>query len=170
VGEAVMMKFIPALLLLVVSSTNPANTTATVRIEPSTTLKGPRVLEEQTASGAIRDYLQSWQSLNAALQQNRADLLDSDFVGTARSKLGKTVETQAQLGLRTQSQDTSHDIQIVFYSPEGMSIELTDTVEYTVNLLDHDKIVTSNHMRCHYVVIMTPTESRWKVRVFQTES
>jgi hypothetical protein len=43
------------------------------------------------------------------------------------------------LGIRTRYRDLSHDLQIVFYSPEGLSVELTDKVEYEVQLIDHDK-------------------------------
>src|ERR1035437_6196825 len=75
-----------------------------VRVEPSN-LQGPRPLQTQTATAAIRDYLQSWQSLSAALEQNRADLLDPDFVGTALDKLTDTVvRQQAKLGIHTRYQ------------------------------------------------------------------
>jgi len=140
-----------------------------VRIEPQMNIRGPRVLEQQTASAAIQDYLQSWQSLSAAMDHNRTDFLNADFVGTALDKLDETVQEQAKLGLSTHYQDSSHDIQIVFYSPEGLSLELTDTVEYNVAVLDHGKPVTSQHVRTHYTVVMTPTESRWKVRIFQAQ-
>jgi hypothetical protein len=162
-----MLKFLPALCVLVFATANQAAAQANVRIEPPADLQGPRVLEEQTASAAIRDYLQSWQSLSAALEQNRADLLDTYFAGTARDKLGETVQEQAGAGLGTQYRDSSHDIQIVFYSPEGLSIELTDTVEYDVQVLDHGKPITSQHMRTRYIVVLTPAEARWKVRVFE---
>ena len=139
---------------------------ATVRVEPSS-LQGPRVLEEQTAKAAIRDYLQSWQSFSSAFEQTRPDLLDPAFVGTARDKLTETIQQQAALGIRTRYQDRSHDIQIVFYSPEGLSIELTDKVEYDVQVLDHDRVKTTQHVSSEYIIIVTTAEVRWRVRVFQ---
>jgi hypothetical protein len=141
-----------------------------VRIEPPANLQGPRALEAQTATAVVRDYLQSWRGMSAALEQNRADLLDSDFVGTAQNKLSETVQEQARLGLSTHYQDRAHDIQIVFFSPEGLSIELTDTVEYDVQVFDHDKPLTSEHVRTRYIVVLTPAEARWKVRVFQAQA
>ena len=36
-------------------------------------LKGPRPLEEQTKAAAIRDYLESWQGMNEAFQQNQRE-------------------------------------------------------------------------------------------------
>jgi hypothetical protein len=163
-----MLKLLPTLCVLVFTAANQAAAQASVRIEPSADLQGIRVLEKQTASAAIRDYLQSWKNLRTALEQNRADSLDTVFVGTARDKLGETVREQTASGLSTRYRDSSHDIQIVFYSPEGLSIELTDTVEYDVQVLDHGKSITSQHMRSRYIVVLTPAEARWKVRVFQS--
>ena len=137
-----------------------------VRVEPSN-LQGPRPLEEQTRTAAIRDYLKSWQSFRAAFDQNNSGILDADFVGTAKDKLAETIQQQSALGISTKYQDRSHDIQIVFYSPEGLSIELTDKVEYDVQVLDHDKVTTTQRVSARYVVVLTPAEVRWRVRVFQ---
>jgi hypothetical protein len=142
---------------------------ATVRVEPAR-LQGPRTLPEQTEAAAIRDYLQSWQSLRAALEQNRSDMLDLSFVGTAKDKLADTIQQQAALGICTRYQDRAHDIQIVFYSPEGLSIELTDKVDYDVQVLDHGKVKTTQHVSARYFIVLTPTEVRWRVRVFQAAS
>lgn len=141
---------------------------AAVRIEP-TNLHGPRVLVKQTETAVIQDYLESWQSVDAALRQNRVDLLDRDFVGTAKEKLTDTIQEQTKLGLTTRYQDRSHDIQIVFYSPEGLSIQLIDKVEYDMQLLDHDKVQTTQRVHARYNVILTPAEVRWRVRVFQAD-
>jgi hypothetical protein len=141
---------------------------ATVRVEQAS-LQGPRPLPEQTGTAAIHDYLQSWQSLSAAFEQNRTDLLDPAFVGTARDKLAQTIQQQATLGISTRYQDRSHDLQIVFYSPDGMSIELIDKVEYDVQLLDHDKVKTTQRLTARYLIVVTPAEVRWRVRVFQAD-
>lgn len=138
----------------------------TVHVQPSN-LQGPRPLEALTATAVIRDYLQSWQSMSHALEQNRAAVLDPDFVGTAREKLIATVQEQAKLGIHTRYQDRSHDLQIVFYSPEGLSIQLVDDVEYDQQVVDHDNVLTSQRMHTRYIVVLTPAESRWRVRVFQ---
>jgi hypothetical protein len=139
---------------------------ATVQVRASH-LEGPRPLAEQTAKAVIQDYVESWQTLHSALDQNRADVLDRDFVGTAKDKLTETIQQQAKLGMRTSYQDRSHDVQIIFYSPEGLSIELTDNVEYDQQILDHDKVLTTQHVRGRYVVVLTPSETRWRVRVLQ---
>jgi hypothetical protein len=138
----------------------------TVRVAP-TNLQGPRVLNEQTRTAVIRDYLQAWQSVRTALEQNRPDLLNRDFVGTAKDKLTDTIHDQVTMGISTRYLDQSHDLQIIFYSPEGLSVQLVDNVEYEVQVADHGKTQATQKMHARYVVVMTPAEVRWRVRVFQ---
>jgi hypothetical protein len=158
----------PLLILCVFSTAFSSFGIAQVAVRVETpTLQGPRPLPEQTATAAIRDYLQSWQSLRSALEQNRTDLLDPAFVGTAKDKLTETIQQQTTLGIRTRYLERSHDIQIVFYSPEGLSIELTDRVDYDVQILDHDGVKTEQRVSARYVIVLTPAEVRWRVRVFQ---
>jgi hypothetical protein len=161
-----MLKSLLILCSLFTSTVAMGSAQATVRVEPPN-LQGPRPLPEQTGKAAIRDYLQSWQNISAALEQNRADLLDPAFVGTARDKLTETIQQQTALGIHTRYQDRAHDIQIVFYSPEGLSIELTDDVEYDLQIFDHDRVKTTQHISVRYVIVLTPAEVRWRVRVFQ---
>ena len=139
-----------------------------VRVEPTDSL-GPRTLEKQTKGAVIRDYLQAWNSLSRAFEQNQGDILDADFVGVAKEKLEDTIREQARLGIQTRYRDGAHDIQLVFYSPEGLSLQLVDTVEYDVQIIDHEKVLTTQHVRARYVAVLTPTEVRWKVRVFQAK-
>jgi hypothetical protein len=130
-------------------------------------VNGTRTLQEQTATAAIRDYLEAWQSFKTALEQNRIDVLDQDFVGTEKDKLIQTIQEQDAAGIRTTYQDRVHDIQIVFYSPDGLSLELTDNAEYDVKVFDHNKSVGTQRVRTRYIVVMTPAETRWRVRVFE---
>jgi hypothetical protein len=113
--------------------------------------------------------VQSWQSLNAAFEHNRASLLEPAFVGIAKDKLTEAIQQQAALGIRTHYTDRAHNIHIVFFSPEGLSIELFDTVDYDVQLIDNDRVKTTQHVRARYLIIVTPAELRWRVRVFQAE-
>jgi hypothetical protein len=133
-------------------------------------LHGSRPLEKQTESSVIRDYLQSWQSLRTALDQNAADALDPDFVGTAHDKLAQTIAEQVKAGIHTEYQDRSHDIQIVFYSPDGLSIQLIDNVAYDEQVLDRNGSLTLQHITARYVVVLTPAEVRWRVRIFQASA
>jgi hypothetical protein len=137
-----------------------------VRVAPSA--PGPRTLEDQTRTAVIKDYMASWNTMGQAFEANNPALLDSEFVGSAREKLANTIEDQRKAGIQTLYQDRSHDISLVFYSPEGLSVQLLDTVEYDVKILDHGKEQASQHVRCRYVAVLTPTEVRWKVRIFQS--
>ncbi len=133
-------------------------------------VQGPRPLEEQTKTAAIRGYLKAWQSMSDALVQNRVDFLDADFVGTARDKLAATISDQVKLGIQTRYQDRAHHIQFVFYSPEGLSIELIDQVEYDVQVIAHGKPISTVPVSARYIVVLTPSEVQWRVRVMQAGS
>ena len=161
----------PILMLgtLLAVACGPASAQATVRVETAH-LEGPRQLQEQTQAAVVRNYLQAWQSIRTALDQNRVDLLDRDFAGTAREKLADTIQQQAAIGIHTRYEDKAHDLQIVFYSPDGLSIQLTDDVEYDVQVLEGEKLQTTQHVRARYVAVLTPAEVRWRVRVLQAQS
>lgn len=161
-----MLKSLLILCAVCAVDTAATSAQAKVRVEPSD-LKGARPLQQQTVDAAIHDYLQSWRTLQSAFEQNRAELLDTDFVGDARAKLGKTIQEQAALGIRTRWRDSAHDLQIVFYSPEGLSIQLTDNVAYDAELLEHNKSESKQHLRARYIAVLTPSDSRWRVRILQ---
>jgi hypothetical protein len=139
-----------------------------VRVAPTQSV-GPRPMEKQTETAVIRDYLKAWRSMSDAFEQNRTDLLDPNFIGTAKEKLANTVGEQAKLGIHTRYRESVHDLKFVFYSPEGLSIQLIDTVEYDVQILDGGKAPLTHRLRARYVAVLTPTEVRWKVRIFQAE-
>jgi hypothetical protein len=115
----------------------------------------------------VRDYLLAWETMDGALQKNRPDMLDDYFVGKAKEKLADTIREQNNLGIQTTYGNQSHDIQVVFYSPEGLSIEIVDNAGYEVEVRDHGKAVGTQQVQARYVAVLTPTESKWKVRVFQ---
>lgn len=141
---------------------------AAVTVEPPNP-QSTKLLKKQTADSAIRDYLQSWQSLRAALEQNRADLLEQSFVGTALDKLKDTIGQQVELGLHTSYQDRAHDLRVVFYSPDGLSIQLVDNAEYDQQVFNHDGVLAMERIHKRYVVVLTPSELHWRVRVFQAD-
>jgi hypothetical protein len=142
---------------------------AEVHVQPPH-LDTPRPLNDTTRQAAIRDYLESWKAMSTALEQNRADLLDADFAGTAKDQLTATIQQQTALGIRTRYQPTSHNIRIIFYSPEGLSIQVVDDIEYDVQTLDRNKVFTARQVHARYIAVLTPTEVRWRVRLFQAVS
>src|ERR1700719_3152609 len=106
-----------SLIVVAVLGAICAMAAAQARVHVQTShLERPRPLADQTAKAVIQNYVESWQTLRSALDQNRADVLDRDFVGAARDKLTETIQQQAKLGMRTIYQDRFHDVQIIFYS------------------------------------------------------
>jgi len=139
---------------------------AAVHIQPPD-LHSPRPLEEQTATSVVRGYLQSWKNFKSAFEQNRADLLNADFVGTALDQLKSTIGEQAAAGITTRYVDQSHDIQIVFYSPDGLSVQLVDKVVYKEQVIKGGKVIASQPIHARFVAVLTPAAARWSVRIFQ---
>lgn len=132
-------------------------------------LDGSRPLQQQTAEAAVRDYLQAWQSLHAAFLHNQPDLLGRDFTGIAAKQLAGAIAQQTTLGLHTAYNDQSHSIQIVFYSPDGLSLQMIDTVTYSQQVFLGDRSIAQQLMKARYVVVLTPAERRWQLRVFQAQ-
>ncbi|HTX42952.1 MAG TPA: hypothetical protein VMD25_14035 [Acidobacteriaceae bacterium] len=139
-----------------------------VQVQPPD-LHGSRALEKLTESSVVHDYLESWQMLGQALNQNRADLLTADFAGEALGKFTDTITDQTKFGIHTRYQERGHNLQIVFYSPDGLSIQLIDTVDYDEQVMSGDKVLATQPMHARYVAVLTPSQTRWMVRVLQTE-
>lgn len=127
----------------------------------------PRQVEDQTEKAVARDYAAAWQAMTEALDQNRADLLTANFVGTATDKLTETIQAQSKTGIHRRYTDKGHQVQAVFYSAEGSAMELHDTVQLHLELLDGGKVVHSEDVTLHFIALMTAAENSWKVRVLQ---
>lgn len=161
-----MSRSLLALAVLFAVSTTLQAQQPSVKLEPPQ-LDGSRPIEKQTEAAVLRDYLQAWQNLDLALNGNDPAPLDLSFVGVAREKLGETVAEQAKASLHARYHATSHDIQFVFYSPEGQSIQFIDTVAYDQQVFSKDKALITQQLNTRYLVVMTPAEVQWRVRIFQ---
>ena len=124
-------------------------------------------LEDLTKKAITRDYAKAWGTLATAVANNNAGLIDGDFVGVAQEKLASGIEQQAKAGLHRRYVDHGHKVDVLFYSPDGTSMQLRDTAQLEVQYLDGDKVLKSENVTRQYVSVMTPTEVRWKVRVLQ---
>lgn len=146
-------------------------TTVLAANSPAVTLDvqnaAPRQIEDATEKAVVRDYAAAWQAMFDALNQNRPDLLGGNFIGTSNDKLTETIAQQRQAGLHRRYIDRGHKVQATFYSSEGSAMELHDTAQLQVQLLDGDKVLASQDVTAHYVVLMTAAENSWKVRVLQ---
>lgn len=167
IGRSKALKLLAAVLLVATPLALRADQ-ASVHVKPPD-VHGPRPIADQTAEAAVRDYIESWQAMKNAFDQNRPGLLNRDFEGTAKDTLSAAISGQVKAGIHTKYQDRSHNIQIVFYSPEGLSIQLVDDVEYDQQVFQNGKLLVTQAAHARYVVVMTPTQVRWKVRVFQAQ-
>ena len=128
----------------------------------------PRQVEEGTVKAVTRDYAAAWKSLGEAVEQNRADLLNANFAGTARERFGALVESQAKNGLRQRYVDRGHKVQVIFYSADGSSMQVRDTAQVEIQLLDGSEVVHSEQATVSYLALLTPAENSWKVRVLES--
>ena len=162
------MKYLMAVLLAIATPLAFGADQPSVQVKPPD-VHGPRPIADQTAEAAVRDYLESWQAMKSALDQNRASLLNRDFEGEAKDKISAAISGQIKAGIHTKYEDRSHNIQIVFYSPEGLSIQLVDNVEYEQQVFQNGKLLATQPAHARYVVVMTPSQVRWRVRVMQAQ-
>jgi hypothetical protein len=128
---------------------------------------GPRQVEDTTERAVARDYSAAWQTMAEALEQNRTSVLAANFIGNANEKLIATIEDQRKNGLHQQIVDRGHTVEAVFYSPEGSAMELHDTAQVQLQLMDGSKVVHSEDATIRYVVLLTAAENSWKVRVLE---
>lgn len=128
---------------------------------------GPRAVEDTTQRSVARDYAAAWKAMTEALDQNRTDVLGLNFTGTANDKLTASILEQRQSGLHQRIVDRGHNVEAVFYSPEGSAMELHDTAQVQLQLMDGNKVVRSEEATLHYVVLLTAAENSWKVRLLE---
>ncbi|MBO0910561.1 MAG: hypothetical protein J2P13_02110 [Acidobacteria bacterium] len=128
---------------------------------------GPRAIEELTAKSVPRDYALAWQTMEQALEENQAGLLDGYFTGPAKDDLTGRVRAQIASGLLTRYRDRGHRLEGIFYSPSGDAMELRDHAEIDLEVLDGGRVIYSQPVTTEYLVLMTPGADRWLVRQIQ---
>jgi hypothetical protein len=144
-----------------------ADTDPAPKVTFDATKAGPRAVEAMTEHSILRDYTFAWENLTHALDSNAAELLNGSFTGSADAFLNETVTKQRRSGLSSRYLNQSHKVDAVFYAPEGDLIELHDTVQYDLQLIDGNNKIYDQPVEAHYVVLMTPGADRWVVRQLQ---
>ena len=134
----------------------------------NTSKAGPRAVENLTERALLRDYKFAWVNLDAAMESGSAAPLSGLFAGTASTWLNDAVASQHRNGITSRYLNQSHKVDAVFYAPEGDMIELHDTADYDLQILDGSKTIHNEHATVHYVVLMTPGADRWVVRQLQS--
>jgi hypothetical protein len=142
-----------------------ADTPDTVQVRLDASQIQPRPLEQLTGEAIVKVYSSAWKNMETALANNRVDLIDESFVGYAHDKLLSEVKEQRKSGLTTRYVDHGHQVQATFYSPEGSAVQLQDTAQLEIQILDGDTVVSSQTVTRKYIGVVTVVEDSWKVRV-----
>ena len=137
------------------------------RVQLDSNKAGPRAVEVQTQHAILRDYRFAWSSLAQAVEANTTDPLEGPFVETAKKAIIDKIDAQRRSGLSERYLDQNHKLQAVFYAPEGDVMELHDTADFDLQVLDGEKVIHDERVVRHYVVLMTPAADRWVVRDIQ---
>ena len=137
------------------------------RVEFSADNIGPRQIEDLTSKSVPRDYGFAWQTMEQALNENRAGLLEGYFTGIAKQDLAVRVKSQSKSGLHTRYQDRGHRLEAIFYAPAGDAMQLRDRAQFDLQVLDGDKVIYEEPINGEYIVLMTPGADRWMVRQMQ---
>jgi len=128
---------------------------------------GPRDIEDLTSQSVPRDYGLAWQTMEQALDENRAGLLDGYFTGYAKQDLKARVVSQLKSGLHTHYEDRGHKLEAIFYAPAGDAMQLRDHAQVDIQVLDGGKVIYQEPLNIEYMVLMTPGADRWLVRQIQ---
>ncbi len=125
---------------------------------------GPRSIEELTGRNVTRDYAYAWRDLAAASRSNRAELLNDYFTGFAKDHLTQRIADQKRTGVTIRYTDRGHNVKAFFYSPDGGEMQLLDSAQLDLEILDGDKVIHHETVTQAYLVLMTPGADRWFVR------
>ncbi len=162
-----LARLITITVLSVFASRYSSGADSTPQVVLNTSKAAPRSVESLTERALLRDYRFAWVNLEQALESNSTAPLSGLFAGTAAEWLNEAVASQRSSGLTSRYLDQSHKVEAVFYAPEGDMIELHDTADYRLQILDGSKTIHDEHVVVHYVVLMTPGADRWVIRQLQ---
>ncbi|HTW59110.1 MAG TPA: hypothetical protein VMD99_13340 [Terriglobales bacterium] len=159
--------FFAALALLLMSALNAPAASPSVAVQLDITHAAPRGVEKPTARRILADYRFAWTNLARAVAANSAGPTQGLFTGTAKKWLDATIASQRQSGLVTKYLNQNHNLEAIFYAPEGDVMELHDTAQYQMQIFDGGKLIYDQPVVMHYVVLMTPGADRWLIRQLQ---
>ena len=163
-----LAKVIAIALLALFAPRYSSGADSTPQVVLNTSKAAPRSVESLTERALLRDYKFAWVSLEQALESNSTTPLSGLFAGTASAWLNESVDSQRRSGLASRYLDQNHKVEAVFYAPEGDMIELHDTADYRLQVLDGSKTIHDEHVVVHFVVLMTPGADRWVIRQLQS--
>lgn len=137
-------------------------------VQLNTENAAPRQLEDVTQRAVVRDYTLAWQALTTALVNNSTEPLKDNFTGFALEKLTQRVKDQQEHGLKTRILDHGHHVDAIFYSRDGSAVQLRDTANLEIQVLDGSTVLHSEQAKVQYLAVMTGAADRWQVRVLES--
>jgi hypothetical protein len=131
---------------------------------------GPRSVEDTLQHAIRRDYARAWQTLDQALSSADPAVLQQYWTGIAQKKMTQLIKDQSSSGVRLRYIDHGHQLQTTFYALDGAAMLLRDRASLELQVYDGDRLIHSQPMVQNYVVLMTPAQDRWMVRVLEGTS
>jgi hypothetical protein len=58
-------------------------------------------------------------------------------------------------------------VRVRFYSLDGSALEAVDTANLEIEYREGGKLLSTEHVQARYLVLLTPAENSWKVRILQ---
>lgn len=162
-----LLKVLSISMLVVLATIYSAAGDSAPNVTLNISKAAPRQVEPLTERAVLRDYKFAWANLTQALATSSTDPLNGLFEATADTWLSDAIKDQQRTGLSRRYLNQNHKVDAVFYSPEGDVIELHDTAEYDMEILDGGKTIHNEHATVHYVVLMIPGAERWVIRHLQ---
>jgi hypothetical protein len=160
---------IPLALALLVVAYFPLNAAAPdTNVWLNASGAGPRGVEDTLQQTLRRDYARAWQTMNTALENGDVRPLEQYFTGIAQTKLQALIKDENSTGVKVRYVDQGHQLQAVFYPRDGGAMLLHDTAQVQMEVTQNGKVIHSEPLAQKYVVLMTPAQDRWLVRVLQS--
>jgi hypothetical protein len=157
-----------AVVLICLFSLRYAGGSDSARVTVDCSRTTPRAVEPLTERTIVRDYKFAWENLAVAMESSSLSPLNGLFAGTASRWLEDAINSQQRSGISKRLLNQNHNVEAVFYAPEGDVMELHDTADYDLEILDGGKAIHDEHVQVRYVVLMTPAADRWVVRQLQS--
>ena len=111
-------------------------------------------------------YLRAWLQINLSFVKGAPYGLKTYFDGPAEGDLNDELHSQAAQGLQIDQVDTSHILNLHFYSADGSIVSFTDTRANVVHIIRNKagKVIFSGETQSTYNVVMLLEDGNWRVR------
>jgi hypothetical protein len=125
-----------------------------------------RLIDPFTRTQIESAYLRAWLQWNLSLRRGEPYSLKTYFIGPALDDMVTTLSQTTKQGWQTSQIDSSHELQLHFYSADGAIASFTDHDVLLSQIIRDDtgKVVFAGETRASYTVVMLQEEGNWRVR------